>query len=267
MDTTLDWISNHALTVWALLLALALIVGDLAWLRAARRRRRIEDAGAVHRVLGPLTVAVFVLALALVFAAIAVAVSHGHDELTLIDTALAEDLKTNLSQPVLRAIAVLTQFGNPLLLAGASAVVTLALLWRRHWQLAFSWVSALAGTAVINQVLKRIFQRQRPLHEHGFIIEHSYSFPSGHASGAMVFYGMAAYLLLRLTPLHLHRPIIAAAITAISVIGISRILLQVHYLSDVIAGYLTGLAWLLLCIGAAEYLRLRRGAAKGIRPS
>lgn len=258
MESTLDWISAHALSVWALLLALALILGDLGWLRAARRRQRIEGAGAVHRVLGPLTAAAFGLALALIFAAIAVAISHGQGELTRVDTALAEDLKANLSRPMLRAIALLTHFGDPMLLAGGTVLVTLALLWRRHWQLTVGWLLALIGTATLNHVLKRIFQRERPLHEHGFIIEHSYSFPSGHASGAMVFYGMAAYLLLQLTPLRLHRPIIAAAITAITVIGISRILLQVHYLSDVIAGYLSGLAWLLLCIGTAEYLRLKR---------
>ncbi|MET0331818.1 MAG: PAP2 family protein, partial [Dyella sp.] len=87
MDIALDWISTHALTAWALLLALALIVGDLAWRRAARRRQRIEGGGAVHRVLHPRTASAFALAFALVFAAIAVAVSHGHDELTRIDTA------------------------------------------------------------------------------------------------------------------------------------------------------------------------------------
>jgi undecaprenyl-diphosphatase len=45
----------------------------------------------------------------------------------------------------------------------------------------------------------------------------------------------------------------------ISLIGISRILLQVHFFSDVMAGYATGLAWLTLCVGSAEYIRLRQG--------
>jgi undecaprenyl-diphosphatase len=73
----------------------------------------------------------------------------------------------------------------------------------------------------------------------------------------MVFYGMLAYVLLRSTPPRWHRLIVAIAVTLITVVGISRILLQVHYFSDVVAGYTTGLAWLMLCIGSAEAWRLR----------
>jgi undecaprenyl-diphosphatase len=94
----------------------------------------------------------------------------------------------------------------------------------------------------------------RPLHDHGFIVEPGWSFPSGHAFGAMVFYGMLAYVLLRLTP-RFHRAIIAAAVLLIGMIGISRILLQVHYFSDVMAGYAAGAAWLVVCIVVAETLR------------
>jgi membrane-associated phospholipid phosphatase len=115
------------------------------------------------------------------------------------------------------------------------------------------------GTVVINSLLKAWFQRERPLHDHGFIIEKSYSFPSGHASGSMVFYGMLAYVLLVLMPPRFHRPIVIVAVAMTTLIGISRILLQVHYFSDVMAGYATGLAWLTLCVGSAEYIRMRQG--------
>jgi undecaprenyl-diphosphatase len=75
-----------------------------------------------------------------------------------------------------------------------------------------------------------------------------------------VFYGMLAYVLLRLLPQRLHRAVIAGAVFLIGAIGISRILLQVHYFSDVMAGYAYGLLWLLLCIGIAERVRPRAAA-------
>ena len=66
--------------------------------------------------------------------------------------------------------------------------------------------------------------------------------------------------LLRLLPLRWHRAVIAAAVAMVTVIGVSRILLQVHYFSYVLAGYASGLAWLVVCLGAAEWWRLRRKA-------
>lgn len=255
--TTLSWIAEHALALWLLLLAATLLVADRLWWRAAQRRQRRIEAGQLLRVMQPLTTLALVLALVLVFAAVALAVSRGHDGLTRLDSSLAEQLRASMSPAFLAGVAWLTQLGNPWALAAISGLIALGLWWRGHRALALNWLVALAGTAVINRLLKAIFQRTRPIHEHGLVSESSYSFPSGHASGAIVFYGMLAYVLLQLLPARLHRPVIAAMTAAITVIGISRILLQVHYFSDVLAGYLSGLAWLLLCIGWAEYQRLR----------
>ena len=140
-------------------------------------------------------------------------------------------------------------------MAPAAAVVALLLLLRRHWQLTGIWVVALLGILPINGNLKALFQRVRPLHDHGFIVEPGWSFPSGHAFGSIVFYGIVAYRLLRLLPQRFHRMVIATAVLLVGVVGVSRILLQVHYFSDVMAGYAVGAAWLVLCIGMAEHLR------------
>ena len=67
-------------------------------------------------------------------------------------------------------------------------------------------------------------------------------------------------VLLRLTP-RFHRAVIAGAVLMVGVIGVSRILLQVHYLSDVMAGYAIGAAWLVLCMGTSEWLRHQPGGA------
>jgi membrane-associated phospholipid phosphatase len=90
------------------------------------------------------------------------------------------------------------------------------------------------------------------MHDHGLLLEHGWSFPSGHASGAVATYGMLAYVLTRLLPERWHAAILAtAAVIALST-GFSRVFLQVHFLSDVIAGFACGLAWLTLCIAGVE---------------
>jgi len=252
----LDWISRHALSVWALLLVAALLGADVAWRRAVRRREGLDPAARAF--LRPTTAMVVIVAMLVIATAIAVEVRE-QAGLTVFDASLAADLRANLPLPVLRAIAWVTHTGDPVVVGVATGVVFLALLLRRHVRLAITWIATLVGTAAINSALKGWFQRERPLHDHGFIVEHSYSFPSGHASGSMVFYGMLAYVLLVLCPPRWHRLIVIAAVAMITVVGISRILLQVHYFSDVMAGYATGLAWVTLCVGSAEYLRLREG--------
>ncbi|MEP7186742.1 MAG: phosphatase PAP2 family protein [Rhodanobacter sp.] len=109
------------------------------------------------------------------------------------------------------------------------------------------------GIIPIVNALKGLVQRVRPWHDHGLIIEHSWRFRSGHAFGATVFYGMLRYVRGRVLPQRFHRMVIAANVPLNGTIGISRIVLQVNYFTDVVAGYASGTAWLLLCMGVAEH--------------
>lgn len=251
-----QWISTHAVSLWATLLALALLGADLAWRRAVRRREGLDPTA--RSFLRPATALGLVAAALLLATVIAIQVRE-QAGLTTFDASLASDLRANMPVPVLRIVAMVTHAGDPLVVGIATLLVFVLLLLRGHRRLAIVWITTLVGTALINSGLKALFQRERPLHDHGFVIEHSYSFPSGHASGSMVFYGMLAYVLLVLCPPRFHRAIVLVAVAAITAVGVSRILLQVHYFSDVLAGYLTGLGWLALCAGGAEYVRLREG--------
>ena len=130
------------------------------------------------------------------------------------------------SAPFLVAVAVLLPAG-------------LALRKRRREALEVFW--AIAGAALLNQLLKNHFHRIRP--ESALFPQYGLSFPSGHAMIGLALYGCLAWLLWR----HGHHPIWALILILWAMlIGLSRVYLHVHYATDVLAGFAAGLAWLIL---------------------
>lgn len=258
MNDLVEWIATHALPVWAALLMAALLVGDVTWQWNRRHGLKTRAAGGEPVAIRGITALLLLLCLCLLFAAIALALKEEATRwLPSFDETLAEDLRASMRPGVLRLVAAVSHLGDLGSVAAVTVVILAVLLLKRRLQLAACWTIALAGIVPINSGLKAVFERPRPLHNHGFIVEHGWSFPSGHAFGAIVFYGMLAYVLLRMTPPRWHRWIIAGTVAMITIIGVSRIVLQVHYFSDVVAGYISGAAWLVVCIGAAEWWRTR----------
>ncbi len=105
-----------------------------------------------------------------------------------------------------------------------------------------------AGGMFLTTVLKAVFQRSRPElfqtgYEAGF-----YSFPSGHATVAVGFYGMLALILAYQARGALRWIIGAAGVVLVILIGFSRLYLGVHYPTDVLAGYLSAPLWV-VCVG------------------
>lgn len=257
MNDLVEWMAAHALMLWGGLVLLAVLLGDVAWRWNLRQRDAAIAMGREPITIRARTVALLLVAMMMLFVAIAIAIdAEAQGLLPGFDAALASDLRAQLPDATLRIVAAITHLGDLWTVAAASVVVLAVLLLRRQPGLATSWAIAVAGIVPINSGIKLWFQRPRPLH--GYMTEAGWSFPSGHAFGAMVFYGMLAYVMLRLSPLRWHRPVVAGAIAMVAVIGVSRVLLQVHYFSDVLGGYASGLAWLVVCIGAAEYGRWRR---------
>jgi undecaprenyl-diphosphatase len=105
-------------------------------------------------------------------------------------------------------------------------------------------VVAAAGAEILDQLLKLLFHRQRPEAFFGYSQPGSFSFPSGHAISACVFYGVAAALIAARIDSRLQKAVvwIVAALLA-GLIGLSRIYLGVHYPSDVVAGYAAAVVW------------------------
>lgn len=104
----------------------------------------------------------------------------------------------------------------------------------------------LGVVVILNNLLKIIIRRSRPI-DISLISETGYSFPSGHAMVSMAFYGFMIYLIYKkLKNKWLKWSLIILNIILIVLIGMSRIYLGVHYPSDVIAGFLVGIAYLIL---------------------
>ena len=101
---------------------------------------------------------------------------------------------------------------------------------------------------MLSFLLKILFHRTRP-DLFRVVQETGYSFPSGHALATMCFYGMVAFLIMRIIDSWRGRLIVMTLAVVLSIlIGISRIYLGVHYPTDVIAGYAAGSMWLAFCI-------------------
>jgi undecaprenyl-diphosphatase len=104
---------------------------------------------------------------------------------------------------------------------------------------------ALVSAEAITYTLKLFVARPRPLD--GLLVEHDFSFPSGHATIAMAFFGTLIYFISTRMPNSRKKQILLFfGASLIVLIGLSRLYLGVHYLSDVFAGYLVGLIGVIL---------------------
>ena len=253
-------VAPHALPVFLLVLLTAVVAGGLACGGLQRRRAALAaetEARPPRLVLSLALGFAAIVSAAALFAGIAERATPTHT-LGRADQVLADGIAATLPWAALRAFSVLTHFGDRSVLIALGVGVAMTLLWRRHTGLALGWMLALGGNAVLNPTLKRIFERARPVHEHGLAFEEGYSFPSGHSSGAMVVYGMLLYLALRLLPPRWHLPAVMVAIAVIFTTACSRIFLQVHFASDVAAGLLSGATWLAVCVASMEWARRRK---------
>ena len=143
---------------------------------------------------------------------------------------------------------VVTWFGGAIG-TGVVTAAALVVLWRSNRRPdALFLAGAVGGISVLVPVLKAVYERARPDLGTVIALPHSYSFPSGHAATAVVLYGALGILLAERASSRLRAAewLVGAALLALA-IGTSRVLLNVHFVSDVAAGFAVGLAWLCCC--------------------
>ncbi len=234
-----------------------------AWTFVAARFARTEYLG-LHLTIG------FVISLAglWLFGGITEDVIH-HDPLTQFDVTLlnwVHGRATPAGYAISNAISLL---GSPVTMSMLALGVGVLLAARRQWILLGGWLAAFAGGGLLDEVLKLVIRRPRPPYAAAFLPQESWSFPSGHAMGSLIGYGMLAYVLvvLWIHPRRTQLSVVLGAALLIVAIGLSRLYLGVHYFSDVVGGYAAGLLWLSACISGLEVARRwRAGAPPAVAP-
>ena len=156
-------------------------------------------------------------------------------------------------RPVLRTIArIFTFLGEPTVLIAAGFVVAAWLWWRNRARLAIALLLVILIGRGLGVVQKYWIARVRPDLEPHLVVVKSMSFPSGHATSSMIFYLALALALTAGT--RWTRPAAAAAILLSLLVGTSRVMLGVHWPSDVMGGWAFGMLWVLLTLRLAERL-------------
>jgi undecaprenyl-diphosphatase len=163
--------------------------------------------------------------------------------------------------PALTHIArFVTFFGSVSFIATASICIALILAARRSWYRLLAFVLGMAGGSLLNILLKHFFHRQRPVLENPLVTLSSFGFPSGHTMGSTLLYGLLAIIVANAIGKWRWRVFtLAGAALWVALIGLSRIYLGAHYLTDVLGAIAVGLAWLALCWTGVETLRKWRG--------
>jgi undecaprenyl-diphosphatase len=156
-------------------------------------------------------------------------------------------------RPALRAVAhILTLLGEPTLLIGASVLVALWLWYLGRGRAGAVLLAVILIGRAVTELQKYWVARARPDLEAHLVVVKTSSFPSGHAAGSMMFYLALALMLTAHSRLRFAAA--AAAILVSLLVGISRVMLGVHWPSDVIGGWSFGLLWVLLTLRPAERL-------------
>ena len=220
---------------------------------------RMSSAAVTRRALAPLAI---VTAAAFLFAFLLILVRLQWGPLEAADHRAAAGLNSLVAGhaaavSVVKAVTWLGSSGVLWTVTGTAAVV---LAIRRRWRLAIYLLVAGAGALTLDPVLKALVGRLRPVVAHPIAYGTGDSFPSGHALGSIVCYGALFLVFLPATRGKWRRLFTVAIVTLIVAIGASRLLLGVHFISDVLGAWALGITWLGVTAFAFELSRQAAGA-------
>lgn len=181
----------------------------------------------------------------------------------VIDNNVYSFMKANIiNENLTPFVKVLTQFCGEITIT-CFAIVLFIILMIKNKKLALFMALNIICSVILNNAIKFIILRPRPLEENRLIHASGYSFPSGHAMNGIVFYGFLVYLLYKMIK---NKPLKYSLMILINIVvflvGLSRIYLGVHYTSDVIAGYLFGFAYLIISISLLRKFNIIKGEIK-----
>ena len=212
-----------------------------------------------RRALVPLAI---VTAAALLFALLLLLVRLQWTPLESVDHRAAAWLNSLVAghAMVISVIKTVTWLGSGGVLWTLTGTAAVVLAIRRRWWLVTYLLVAGAGELTLDPVLKALVGRLRPVVTHPIAYGNGDSFPSGHALGSLVCYGALFLVFLPVARGAWRRVFTVVIVMLIAAIGISRLLLGVHYISDVLGGWALGITWLGVTAFAFELTRQAAGA-------
>ncbi|WP_246938807.1 phosphatase PAP2 family protein [Bacillus pinisoli] len=201
------------------------------------------------------------LASLIVFCSLAFVI-HSSGGLSL-DNRIVEWAEQSITGSLYSFISLFTNLGHKLVVITIGIISLIILWWKTRDYIGMVTLAVvLIGSNELFQILKGIFLRERPILDPA-IDALGYSFPSGHATVSMAFYGMILYLISKhMTSSTVKTGVLISLGLYIFLIGVSRILLRAHYLTDVIAGFAIGFIYLMICIFLYEKMTERIGVTK-----
>jgi membrane-associated phospholipid phosphatase len=184
--------------------------------------------------------------------------------LVQLDTSVASWLHAHATPTLTQVMLLVSHAHDPIFIDAYSLVVAIILARRREWFWIVGLAAAAPGGLLLNGLIKRLFERARPSFDDPLLTLTTFSFPSGHTAGAMLFYGtLSAYVLSRAHSSRVRDAALALWFLMVIVVGLSRMYLGVHYLSDVLGGATWSLAWLTLCLIGVRTLQQRAQSPTG----
>ena len=238
---------------------------DLCWSRASATPRRFAGSRSPpHQRLGAATsslrarLRLHEIAGIALLAGLVVVVVLAVGLTALLDDVLEGEGMAQIDQPAARWLAehrdlwlthllfVITQAGSPARQAVLVLIVcALAARRARSWLPVVLGLVGAGGIGLVVITAKTLVGRQRPASPYALISAHGFSFPSGHATGAAAVGMICAWMLCRWVVRSWSGQVTvwAATIGMIGLVGFSRVYLGVHYVTDVLAGWLLGGAW------------------------
>jgi len=154
---------------------------------------------------------------------------------------------------------VITQFGGVFGIIALTAILLGLLLRRKMYKNALIVGATVAGAAILNVILKLIFERTRPDLWEQLVVETSFSFPSGHS---MITAALGLSLIFICWNTRFRWLAVALGSSFIIVIGFSRLYLGVHYPTDILAGWVVSAAWLSTVVTIVNVNLLRKNLSK-----
>lgn len=184
----------------------------------------------------------------------------------LYDHSIAAWCRSHLTTDKANILCILSEPGSESTVAIALTLGVIFLTIQRRWRSLAALLMIVPGGLMLNSLIKLAVHRHRPVVPSQFALWDGFSFPSGHTIGATLLYGAMCLAIYRaFRAWHIRALSGAGASLVVVAVGFSRVALVAHYLSDVLAAIVVGLAWMALCLATLRLARVIRQRFSRIR--